>query len=110
EDSPKPFEINSAEWIETLQTIPAYGGLQPAAVTFVGEDKVTALLENAQLIDILWENGLSEAAPYINENVVGAKPESPGDVVKIGDVVRVRKIEDTWHLSQLPEAQASLVA
>ncbi len=105
------LKINTSEWVDVLKTIQTYGGLKPVAVTKISEDKITVLDENATLTDILWENGLSSASPYINEDVVGATPNSPADVVKFGDVIRIREVnEGEWHLSQLPEAQASLVA
>ncbi|VUD40732.1 Penicillin-binding protein 1A [Thalassocella blandensis] len=107
-------EINQKKWLDTLKTLPTYGGLHPAAVTHIDEEKVTALLEDGQLIDVLWDNGLSSASRYINENAVGKSPETPADVVNIGDIIRVRpeagKDETVWHLSQIPEAQSSLVA
>lgn len=106
--------INEDAWKKALKDIPTYGGLKPAAVTYIDEEKITALLEDGALIDVLFESGLSEASAYINENVVGKKPEKPADVVRIGDVIRVRKVkneeQDIWQLRQIPEAQSSLIA
>lgn len=98
------------EWQKTLQNIPALGNLIPAAVISVAEQSVNLLLSDGSIVQLQWEHGLKSAAPYINENAVGAKPKIASDIVAIGDVVRLQKEDDHYTLSQTPDAQAALVS
>lgn len=51
------------------------------------------------------------AAPYLNVNAVGARPDAVDDVLARGDIVRFRQLEDgSLRLSQLPEAQGAFVS
>lgn len=98
-------------WLKSLKSIPDYGGLAPAVVTKIDDQSLSALLKDSTSVTIEWESGLSKARPYVSENIRGEKPKTAHDVVKIGDVIRVKKgAEEKWHLSQLPAAQASLVS
>ncbi|TVZ40574.1 penicillin-binding protein 1A [Alteromonadaceae bacterium 2753L.S.0a.02] len=102
--------IDLSEWLEKLGVIPEYGGLRPAVVIGVSEQQATALLANGEQITLSWKQGLSDAVPYINESVVGSKPNAADDIVAIGDVVRIRDGEEGPLLAQIPEAQAALVS
>lgn len=97
-------------WMETLKSLPVYGGLEPAAVVQVEEKAFTAVMADETLVRIEWEQGLSHAQPYINESVIGPKPATASEVVSVGDVIRLRYANDRWNLSQVPDAQATLVA
>ncbi|MYM63581.1 penicillin-binding protein 1A [Pseudomaricurvus sp. HS19] len=98
-------------WQAALKDFSTIAGLQAAAVTAVGEQSVDFLLADGTAGSIDWDNGLSAARPYINENSRGAEPEKAADVVAEGDVIRVyRDKEALWHLAQIPAAQAALVA
>ena len=51
------------------------------------------------------------AAPYIDENRTGSRPDSVADSLAPGDVVRFREAADgELRLGQVPEAQGALVA
>jgi len=98
------------EWQKTLQNIPELGGLIPAAVIRLEEQAINLLLSDGKVIKLQWDDGLSSAAPYINENAVGSKPKTAADIVDIGDVVRLQKQNDHYTLSQTPDAQAALIS
>lgn len=98
-------------WLESLKAIPSYGGLEPVVVTHIGENFIEAVSKDEKIITIVWENGLSEARPYLTEDSRGPKPEKASDIVQLGDVIRVKSDTDgNWHFSQIPAAQSSLVA
>lgn len=98
-------------WRQALLGIPEYGGFLPAVVISLEEQSFNALLGDGREVTIGWEQGLSSARPYIDENRRGPAPRSADDVVERGDVVRLRPDADgVWQLRQLPDAQASLVA
>lgn len=99
------------KWSESLAAIPVYGELQPAAITEVGEQSITALLPSSSLVVLNWEDGLADARPYVNENMRGPRPSNAAEILAVGDVVRLRQTRgEEWELSQLPEVQGSLVA
>lgn len=101
----------SEEWKNALRDIPSYGGLRPAVVIQVEDKSVSALLANGDTVKVEWEHGLSDARPYINENTIGAAPETAADVLQVGDVIRLNeRSPGTWYLDQIPEIQGALVA
>lgn len=102
-----------ARWLEALETTPTIAGMAPAVVTAVGdrEQGVEVLLGADQPAHLSWERGLRQASPYLNENAVGRAPESPADVVSVGDLIRVRSHPDGGiELAQVPEVQGALVS
>ncbi|MDH4042162.1 MAG: penicillin-binding transpeptidase domain-containing protein, partial [Gammaproteobacteria bacterium] len=107
-----PREIAPRQaWLDALAQTAVIADLAPAVVTEVGEDQVAILFTDGSQGSVLWENGLRQASPYINESAVGSRPTSPAEVLAVGDLIRVSHAEDgSWHLSQVPEAQAALVS
>ena len=107
-----PREIAPRQaWLDALAQTAVIADLAPAVVTEVGEDQVAILFADGSQGSVLWENGLRQASPYINESAVGSRPTSPAEVLAVGDLIRVSHAEDgSWHLSQVPEAQAALVS
>ncbi len=103
-------EGDYSAWLETLQDIPVYGDLAAGAVVAVEEQTAQLLLADGQRITLGWDQGLSQARRYINENARGPAPKTASDVAAEGDVVRLRRSQDQWHLSQVPDAQAALVS
>lgn len=103
--------FDDQHWIETLKSLPNFAGLQAAAVTYIGEKEIEALLANGDIIQIPWQNGLRQARAYISENRLGPKPQQAADLFTEGDIIRVSQDSNgQWHLSQIPTAQAALVA
>ncbi|MFL0801492.1 MAG: penicillin-binding protein 1A [Agarilytica sp.] len=99
------------KWEESLSNIPDYGGLTVGAVTQINEESISVLKKGGQTVSIAWENGLAQARNYITENSRGPSPKTPDDVLDIGDVIRITQdSESTWHMTQIPAAQASLVS
>ncbi len=86
------------------------GGLQPAEVTKVEDKRLEANLRNGSTLAIEWD-GMSWARPYVNVNRVGPAPQKAGDIVKTGDIIRVRQRADgKWDLLQVPAVQGQLIA
>ncbi len=122
-------EVNLLPWINTLKTIPTFGGLKPAAVISVEDKSFTAILGNGESATVEWKNGLNKAGAYVNENFYSPHPKTATEVVQLGDVVRLQPItkeaptdsdtenSDTqaqplieWHLTQVPKIQGALTA
>ncbi len=103
-------EMDESSWKELLESFPVLGALYPALVTEVGEQSASAFLLNIGKVDIPF-TGMIWARKYVSENVMGPEPKKAGDILKIGDVIRL--IEDgngQWRLSQLPDVEAGLVS
>ena len=98
------------EWDQLLGPYSAIGGLLPALVTEVRDLSASAWLSGTGLIDIEW-NRMSWARRYFNENRRGRAPRNADEIVKPGDIVRVRKDPETgWRLAQIPTIEGSLVS
>ena len=97
------------EWLKQLGNYRGQSGLLPAVVSAVGQDSIMALLRDGSEHSIGWES-MKWARPFINTNSLGPQPKAPSDVVKTGDVIRVRIIDDETLFSQVPQAQGALVS
>ncbi|MCV6614555.1 MAG: penicillin-binding protein 1A [Cellvibrionaceae bacterium] len=138
------LDLNS--WLSALDNLPEYGGLEPAVIVQVFKKSAKALRANGDIVELGWEQGLAKARPFKTENSRGPRPKAAADVLKVGDVVRIKAVEIAapaleqkaeqtanetqtanktiaetetlatreptlqWHLSQVPKAQAALVA
>jgi penicillin-binding protein 1A len=104
-------EDTIALWRETLAKTAVIAGLKPAIVTSVLNDKVTLLLADGSTPELLWENGIRQARPYLSENATGPAPQSVAAVLAVGDLIRVTQdAEDKLYLAQVPAVQGALVS
>ena len=94
---------------KALADIAEVGGLVPAVVTSVDESKAVAWARDVGPVDIGFES-MEWARPYIDENRRGKAPKGADAVLKAGDVIRVRPVEDGWSLAQLPDVEGALVS
>jgi penicillin-binding protein 1A len=83
--------------------------LKPAVILTVSEREATARLHDNQEVTIPWQ-GLSWARPTLRKGWVGKAPSRASQVVTPGDVVYVREVDGQYQLTQLPLAEAALVA
>lgn len=106
-EAPLPLD----DWLSTLEDTAVIAGLEPAVVTLVDELGIQVLLSDARQVRVEWEDGLRQARPYISEDRKGSAPTAPADVVSVGDLIRVKQIEENqWRFAQVPDAQAALVS
>ena len=93
-----------------LEQVPTLGGLPPAVVLAVGERAAELVLADGQRITLGWE-GLEWARPYLDHNRRGQAPARAGDVLAVGDRVRLEALPGGgWRLAQLPEVEGALLA
>jgi len=98
------------DWEEALRDTSSAGGLFPALVLSVGEQSAVAYLGANRKITLDW-GALSWARRYVSENALGTAPKSANEVVRVGDIVRVRQTApNKWRLSQLPAIEGALVS
>ena len=102
----KPYD----DWQQILNKTQSVSILQPALVTRVEDKQVLIALKNNQSGSIEWDN-LKWAKPYLSINSFGRSPKTAGDILKEGDQIWVRNMDDSrLRLAQIPEAQSALVS
>lgn len=106
-----PDGDNRKLWQQRLREMPTLGGLQAAAVLTVADRSFSAVTAAGESLTVDWDHGLSTARRYIDTDRRGPAPQNAGEVVAVGDVVRVRRRDDgSWELQQIPAAEATLVS
>jgi penicillin-binding protein 1A len=111
EDKINLSELTEDNLNKKLKSYKTYAGIIPALVSKI--EKKQALLHIRQQKDpvILKLEDLKWARKYINENRRGRKVKKIGDVLKIGDIVRLRKnSKGNWQLTQIPRVTGALVS
>lgn len=103
-------EFDRDRWHSQLRRVNPVGRWEPALVITVAEKSARVLMRDGTEITLEWQDGLSEARRFINEDSRGEAPQEAADVVAVGDLVRVTANGEGWQLSQLPKIQASLVS
>ena len=111
ETSPSPlFEPDMlAGLTDAIRDLEVSGGLEPAVVLDVTDTDAVVFSRAAQTVVLQLED-TTWARQYIDTDVQGAVPESMRDVIAVGDLVRIRPVEEGWHLAQLPAVQGALVS
>lgn len=98
------------QWQLELAKLPRVGNLLPAVVTDIGERSITALIRDGRSVEVTWDQ-LSWARPYIDDNRVGKPPQTAGDILRRGDIIRLVALADNqWRLAQVPMAEGALVS
>lgn len=92
-----------------LNNQPTYGELVPAAVTKVGKQSAEILVKGDGAAAIEWD-GMKWARRFITDKRQGPAPKSASEILDAGQQIWVRKVEDKWQLSQVPDANTALVA
>lgn len=92
-----------------LMTFPVINNLKPAIILSVADKEAEAVTRHGQRFTIPWQ-GLSWARPALKHGWYGKAPTTAKQVVSEGDVVYVRYTDNHWELTQLPQAEAALVA
>ncbi len=87
-----------------------YGGLVPALVTAVDAEQAAAKVRlgsggevDLPLASLRWR-------PYVEVDARGPRPKAVGEVLHVGDLIRLQQTEDGWRLAQLPAIQGALIS
>ncbi|MXW47836.1 MAG: penicillin-binding protein 1A [Gammaproteobacteria bacterium] len=104
-------QLGTAEQIyDVLRHIEPSQDIIPVIITEVHEDHVTAVDKFFETISIPWEN-MQWARRYQSARLLGPKPQTPSDVLDLGDIVFVRLVEDTgWTLVQIPDVNGAIIS
>ena len=80
-------------------------------VALKADDDLEILTKTGEILNILWKEEIKWMRPYISENRRGTRPKSYSDILKVGDVVWLKKdnITQSVSLTQIPDVQGALV-
>lgn len=120
-----PADAGEAQWRLALRGTQTVGELTAAVVTAVEGQKLRAFSSVHGSVEIGWR-GLSWAAPYLDKDARGPAPKAANDIVKVGDIIRIRPLNATsetvetgegagsaaegWALTQVPVVQGAMVS
>lgn len=104
-----PSLEDTDSWAQQLRKMPVINGLEPAAVFEINHQSITVLKADGNVAIVPW-SGLEWARKQINADYLGAKPRQASQIVHLGDVVRIASTPKGYELSQIPKAEAGLVA
>ncbi|GAA0718792.1 penicillin-binding protein 1A [Dokdonella soli] len=100
----------ASDWDNALTDYRPLAGLIPGLVTESDKQQARVHLADGQNISLDFAS-VAWAHPRLDEDRRGAAPKSIDAVLKRGDIVRlVQDAEGAWRLSQIPAAEAALVA
>jgi penicillin-binding protein 1A len=100
----------TGDWQDVLTPYRPVSGLEPGLVIEVEDELALVYLRNGQTIALTLED-MRWAAPFINRDRKGKAPETVGDIMAPGDIIRTRLHNDgQWRLGQLPEVESALVS
>lgn len=85
------------------------GGVVAARVLQLEEQAAYVETGDGRVLFIPWE-GLSWARPRNADGSLGAEPALAGDVLQVGDVIRVQPRDGCSELAQIPEVSGALVS
>ena len=103
----KPSDEDLESLVENQDHV---GGLYPAVVIKVEAQSAELYADGAGTVTLPWD-GMKWARKFETVNAIGPAPKTPADVLAVGDVVNLRRDDDThWSLGQVPTAQAALVS
>ncbi|MGD8841183.1 MAG: transglycosylase domain-containing protein, partial [Gammaproteobacteria bacterium] len=100
------------------------GGLRKGVVIEIDEGKpaskegaddgvpasATLLISSLERVVVPFEGGIDWAAPFIDEDNQGPKPEKVSDVLAVGDVVWLEQRDSQWLLADVPRVEGALVS
>lgn len=97
-----------ADWEEALREAGPGGDTVPGLVVSIKDRMATVYIGGTGLTELDW-SGMRWARRYASAN--GAAPNSPREVLRPGDIVRLKLDDDgSWSLSQIPEVEGAIVA
>jgi penicillin-binding protein 1A len=102
--------VDEAKLSALLEDYPSLLDYETAIVLRVDPESANVFLAGRGEQTIGFD-ALAWAAPFVNDDTVGARPSVVSDVLRVGDIVRFRRGGDGgWRLAQIPEVQGALAS
>jgi penicillin-binding protein 1A len=114
---PEVSELNSSvpwpeeQMLSYLQDVKTFESMHPAVVVKVNENDIVIFNQQGKYSIIDWD-GLDWARPFINDAKQGTEPKVASDILQAGALILIRQRKDDlhWQLTQYPEASGAFVA
>lgn len=108
------WQGNGQAWDNTkikahLAKQPSYGQLRAAVITSVSDKTAQAIVGKGETITLKWD-GMKWARAFKTDTRQGPAPKKASDILKAGQQVWVQQKEDSWVLSQVPDANTAFIA
>ncbi|WP_340620014.1 peptidoglycan glycosyltransferase/peptidoglycan DD-transpeptidase MrcA [Xenorhabdus siamensis] len=100
---------SQSQIIDKLKTLQKYDPLLPAVVTKSDATQAEAILTDGSKVELTMA-GVRWARRFKTDNLQGPAPQSVNEVIRVGEQIWVRKVNNIWWLAQLPEVNAALVS
>ncbi|MBD2814804.1 peptidoglycan glycosyltransferase/peptidoglycan DD-transpeptidase MrcA [Xenorhabdus sp. Flor] len=100
---------SQSQIIDKLKTLQKYDPLLPAVVTRANATQAEAILTDGSKVELTMA-GVRWARRFKTDNLQGPAPQSVNEVIRAGEQIWVRKVNNIWWLAQLPEVNAALVS
>lgn len=82
-----------------------------SALVLAADDVAGRVLFAAHGVATIGLDSVEWAAPFVNDEITGARPTTVAEVLEPGDIVRFRRTaEGGWRLAQIPEVQGAFVS
>jgi penicillin-binding protein 1A len=91
-----------------LAQYPVVQGLMPAIIIDVAANSASARLNNTKVVHVNWD-GMKWARPALRNGWQGRAPINAKQILKVGDIVYLKLVDDAWTLSQVPLVEGALV-
>jgi len=102
--TPGANEAGSGNWLDNaMDDLESFQGMMPAVVTKVTPKVVSVYAKDGNNIEISGD-GLA----FVQKQL--AEKDAAKRTIKPGAVIRIMRQGDNWHIVQLPQAEAALVA
>ncbi|MDF7667886.1 PBP1A family penicillin-binding protein [Orbaceae bacterium ESL0727] len=98
----------------TLNNYMCYNGMCPAVVLKSSDQEAEAIVSEGGNLDdkniVITYAGMKWARPYLSDSRQGAYPKKVSDTLKAGQLIWVKKVDESWNLAQIPSVNAALVS
>ncbi|MCC8379370.1 peptidoglycan glycosyltransferase/peptidoglycan DD-transpeptidase MrcA [Xenorhabdus sp. PB30.3] len=107
----KPGQLswNKFKIIDKLKALPKYGPLLPAVVMKSNANQAEVMLTDGSRVELTMA-GVRWARQFKTDSLQGPAPQSVNSVIRAGEQIWVRKVNNVWWLAQLPEVNAALIS
>jgi penicillin-binding protein 1A len=96
--------------LQALEQRPQVYDLIPALISEVNDESIEIYLSSNETTTLSWATLSKKLRLYQSENITKPAPDTPHNLFKSGDIIRLKETIEGWKLTQIPEAQSSLVS
>ena len=94
---------------EAVRALPAHARLEAAATVAINDDSAELILTSGEVASISLAQA-RWARRFLSVDSIGPVPTRMSDVLKTGDIVRLKQDGEQWVLAQTPAVQGALVS